>query len=115
MDTTNLGSLGDLVTYLGIIVATSVAYGKIAGPYQVSLTETVIVTLKLASRWKRLANLATGIVVAVAFFGVGAYAIDRWELLLPGLFAGFLASVEASKVYEASKAPPDATMSNPTV
>jgi len=103
MDTTTLGNLGDLIAYLGIIVAASVAYGKIAGPYQVSLTETVIVTLGLAKRWKRLANLSTGIVVALAFFGVGAYAIDRWELLLPGLFAGFLASVEASRAYEAGE------------
>jgi hypothetical protein len=109
VDTTNLGSLGDLVAYLGIILAASVAYGKAFAPYQVQLTETVIVTLGLSKRWKRLANLLTGIGVATAFTAVGAYALGRWELLLPGVFAGFLASVEAGRQYDATKVDAPAT------
>ncbi|MGB3330966.1 MAG: hypothetical protein WBA46_18525 [Thermomicrobiales bacterium] len=103
MDATNLGNLGDLVAYLGILVAASVAYGKVVGPYQVELTETVIEALGIRSRYKRVANLATGIVVALAFTGVAGYALGRWELLLPGVFAGFLASVEAGRKHDEAK------------
>jgi hypothetical protein len=104
MNTGDLGNLGDLIAYLGIIVAASVAYSQAVGPYQVQLTETVIVTLQLSTRWKRLANLATGLAVALVAFGVAAYAIDQWALLLPGVFAGFLASVKAGETYDAAKA-----------
>lgn len=103
VDTTNLGNLGDLIAYLGIIVGASVAYGNVVGPYQVQITETVIVTLGLSKRWKRLANLVTGIVLAATAFGVAAYAINQWALLVPSVFAGFLATVKAGETYDAAK------------
>lgn len=103
MDTTNLGSLGDLIAYIGLLVTASIGYGKVVGPYQVELTETVIEALGIKTRFKRVANLATGIVVALAFTGVAGYALGRWELLLPGVFAGFLASVEAGRKHDKAK------------
>lgn len=103
MDTTNLGSLGDLIVWLLSLGAASVAYGKFVGPYQVRLTEIVITTLALKSRWKPLANLLTGIALAVAAFGTAAYATGLWQLMLPGVLAGFLSSVVASEEHDAAK------------
>lgn len=112
MDTANLGNLGDLIIWLVALGAASAAYGKFVGPYQVPLTQIVITTLALASRWRPLANLVVGIVLAVSAFSLAAYATGRWELVLPGIFAGILASIVAASTHDDAKPPPDPTPSD---
>ncbi|MGB3330153.1 MAG: hypothetical protein WBA46_14425 [Thermomicrobiales bacterium] len=104
IDTTNLGDLGAVIAYLGILFGAAAAYGKIVGPHQTELTETIIEALSVPKRYKRVVNLAVGVTTAGALFAVAAYATGQWVLLVPGVTAGFLSSVEAGKVYDATKA-----------
>lgn len=104
IDTTNLGDLGAVIAYLGILFGAAAAYGKIVGPHLMELTETVIETFSVPKRYKRAVALLVGVAVAGALFAVAAFATGQWVLLVPGITAGFLSAVEAGKAYDANKA-----------
>lgn len=101
LDTTNLGDLSGIMLALGVLFGAAIAYGKIVGPHQTELTQTVIETFGVPKRYRRLANLAVGLVLAVALFAVAAYSTGLWVLVIPGITAGFLSSVTAGAKHDA--------------
>lgn len=97
------GQIGELVAILGIVVGLAVAYGKAFAGHQEQITQAVIDAFQVKSRYKRLVNIAVGILIAAGMTAVGAAWLHAWEIVPAGVLAGILAAVEASKQHEAAK------------
>jgi hypothetical protein len=90
----------ELLGLLAVVLGLSVGYGKAFGAYQTYVTQAVIDSVGVRSRYRAAVNIGVGLVLAVAFSTLGAWRLGDWSLLAAGGFAGFLASVEAGKVHD---------------
>ncbi len=94
-------SIEALVAYITLVVGLSVTFGKVFGGYQTEITQAIIDAVGVRSRYRRLVNMAIGILIASLFTVVGALSIGApWQIIPAGVLAGIMASVEASRVHD---------------
>jgi hypothetical protein len=93
----------ELITIIGIVTGLALAYGKAFAGYQAAITQAFIDAFAVPSRFRRLLNLAVGILIASAFTAVGALWLESWAIVPAGVLAGILAAVEAGKEHDAAK------------
>ena len=55
----------DITAYFALIVLISVAYGRTFGGFQEAITQSVVDALAVKSRYRRVTNLAVGMVIAL--------------------------------------------------
>jgi hypothetical protein len=96
----------DLTAYFAIIVLVSIAYGKTFGGFQEAITQSVVDALASKSRYRRVTNLAVGMVIALLIAGAAAWKLGTWDVIPIGIIAGLMASVEAARAHETPQAPP---------
>ena len=89
-----------LVIIIGITIALSLTYGKWIGPLQTDISQAFIDAWQVPSQYKRLLNLAVGMVLAITLTVVAALALGDWGIVGIGALAGIMASVEASRVHD---------------
>ena len=53
----------DITAYFALIVLISVAYGRTFGGFQEAITQSVVDALAVKSRYRRVTNLAVGMVI----------------------------------------------------
>ena len=94
------GNVDELIALSVVVIGLAAAYGKAFGSYQATLSEWVILALHIPSHWKGLTNLAVGLVIATGFSVIAASMMGTWALVAVGIFAGFLASVEAGRAHD---------------
>lgn len=104
MDNTDLERI---VAMIGLIGGLSIAYGKAMGTQQAAISEAVISAGTIGSRYKRVVNLAIGLVLAILFTAVAALWLGSWEIVPAGVLAGILASTEANKAHDAETMKPE--------
>lgn len=97
-------SIQQLTAAIAVVTGASLAYAKALGQSQSQIVEWLIAAFRVASRWRGLLNLATGVVLAVALSAVAAISVGDWRIVGTGLLAGVLASVEASRAHDAAAA-----------
>ena len=97
-------SADTIVATLGIVVALSIAYGRIVGPLQTDITQAIIDAWQVPSNVRRLLNLGVGTTLGVAVAIVGALAVGSWAVVPAGILAGVMASSEAARVHDADTA-----------
>ncbi|WP_300269248.1 hypothetical protein [Microbacterium sp.] len=90
----------ELITLTVLIVGVAAGYGKAFGGYQTTLTQWVIDAFNVAHRFRGLTNLAVGVAIAAGFSIIAARMLGTWEMVAVGIFAGFLASVEAGRKHD---------------
>ena len=95
-----------LIAAITVIVGLSVTYAKTFGSYQERLTEIVIQTFAIRTRYKPVANLGVGLLLTTVVTVVAAYSISAWLVIPAGVIAGLFASVEAQRVHDEAKPPP---------
>lgn len=86
---------------LALVAAVATGYGKLFGQYQFQIVEWVIAAGSIDGRYRGIMNLLVGVALAGMFSGLAAWQIGDWSLVIVGLLAGVLASVEAAKVHDA--------------
>lgn len=92
--------MGMLLAVIAVIVGASITYAKTFGPYQTQLTEIVVTTFSVTSRYKPAVNLAVGILLAGAVTVVAAAVVGNTAVLAAGLVAGVFGSIEAQRVHD---------------
>lgn len=95
------GSVDQLIALSVVVISLAAAYGKAFGPYQTTLAQWVIEAFAIQSRFRGLTNLGVGLVIGVGFSVMAAGMIGTRALVAVGIFAGFLASVEAGRRHDA--------------
>jgi hypothetical protein len=93
----------DLITFIGVLTGLALAYGKAFGAYQSEITQAVIDVFDVQSRYRRMLNIITGVLIAGAFTVVGAAWLDAWAIVPAGVLAGILASVEAGRKHDVER------------
>ena len=96
----------DITAYFALIVLISVAYGRTFGGFQEAITQSVVDALAVKSRYRRVTNLAVGMVIALLIAGAAAWKLGTWDVIPIGIIAGLMASVEAARAHETPQAPP---------
>jgi hypothetical protein len=86
---------------LALVAAVATGYGQLFGRYQFQIVEWIIAAGSIDGRYRGVVNLVVGVVLAGAFSGLAAWQIGDWGVVIVGLLAGMLASVEAAKVHDA--------------
>lgn len=61
-----------LIAYITLVAGLSVTFGKVFGSCQTKITQAVIDAIGMRSRYRRLVNMAVGILTASLFTIVGA-------------------------------------------
>lgn len=95
-----------LIAAVTVIVGLSVTYAKTFGSYQERLTEIVVETFAVPTRYKPATNLGVGLVLTSIVTVVAAYSISTALVIPAGVIAGLFASVEAQRVHDEGKSPP---------
>jgi hypothetical protein len=86
---------------LALVAAVAAGYGQLFGRYQFQIVEWVITAGSIDGRYRGVVNLVVGVALAGAFSGLAAWQIGDWAVVIVGLLAGVLASVEAARVHDA--------------
>ena len=100
------GRIDELIALSVVVLGLAAAYAKSFSRYQTTLSQWVIDACGIPSRWRGLTNLAVGLAIAAGFSVIAAMMLDAWALVAVGVFAGFLASVEAGRVHDAANEEP---------
>ena len=80
-------TISELVTIMGVVTALAVAYAKAFGGYQAAITQAFIDSFAVPSRYRRILNLAVGIVIACGMTVVGGLWLGTWRIM-PGRYPG---------------------------
>lgn len=86
---------------LVLVTAVATGYGQLFGRYQFQIVEWIIAAGSIDGRYRGVVNLGVGVTLAGAFSGLAAWQIGDWAVVIVGLLAGVLASVEAARVHDA--------------
>jgi hypothetical protein len=96
------GGMDDQIARLfALVAAVAAGYGQLFGRYQFQIVEWVVAAGSIDGRYRGVVNLIVGVTLAGTFSGLAAWQIDDWGIVIVGLLAGVLASVEAAKVHDA--------------
>lgn len=90
----------ELVAIIGIVIALSIAVGKVVGPLQTDISQAFIDAFLVPSRYRRLLNLGVGVALGTALAVIGAMTAGTWALVPAGILAGVIASVEAARTHD---------------
>jgi hypothetical protein len=93
--------IAQLLALAATVVALSAGYAKAFGAYQCQIVQWVIDAGRVPGRFRGVVNLAVGVAIAAGVGGLGARQAGDPGILVLGLLAGILASVEAAKVHDA--------------
>lgn len=91
----------NLIAYFGILVLVIAAYRDAFGDAHVQFTDAIIKALRVPSRYKPLANMATSVTVALLVGGVLALSAG-WEVLPVAALVGLFASARAATIHDAA-------------
>lgn len=83
-----------------LVGAVALAYGRLAGPVQMQVSQWVIDAGQIRSRFRGLVNLGVGMLLAASFGLLAAWQGGDWSVLAVVILAGVVASVEAAKVHD---------------
>lgn len=91
-----------LVNIIGVVAVLATAYGKLFGYVQVEMVQAVIDAGNVPGKYRRLANFAVGILMALIVFGALAIWVDKgWQLIPVGMLAGLVSSIAAGEQHDA--------------
>lgn len=93
-----------LVASIAAIILAAGAYAKYFAPYQERISEAIIEAFSVPKRYKSLTNIGVGVAIAVIFTVVAAISAGLGlQVIVGGIAAGILASVNASTIHDEKK------------